>query len=90
MRSDGCKSIVRIINRWGERVGKYQAGDKVVIRKDLIAHESYGAFTWLNGMEYLKEKDYVIITDSDLQGDYWIKEGWFISELMIQGLYQDK
>lgn len=71
-------------------MSKYKKGDKVAIRKDLIANERYGAFTWLSGMEYLKEKDYVIITDSDLQGDYWIKEGWFISDLMIQGLYQDK
>ena len=94
MRSSGCKSIVRIINRWGERVGKYQAGDKVAIRKDLIIDKWYDGLIWCKWKERLKHLDYVVIVDVYGDGIYMIENGWVngwvISDLMIEGVYQYK
>lgn len=78
---------MRIINRRGERMGKYQAGDKVVIRKDLIIDKWYDGLVWCKWKEHLKHLDYAVIVDVYGDGIYMIENGWVISELMI---HQDK
>lgn len=68
---------------------KYKHLDKVVIRKDLIHGECYGDVEWWAKMDYLKEKDYVVIERVDEDGDYWIENDWCITDEMIEGLYKD-
>lgn len=66
-------------------MSKYKKGDKVVIRKDLEDEVYYGKVDWCSEMDYLKEKDYVVIEEIDV-GDYWIDD-WCITDEMIEGLY---
>lgn len=66
---------------------KYKKDDKVVIRKDLEDGEYYGKVDWCIEMDYLKEKDYVVIDEID-DGDYWI-DAWCITDEMIEGLYEE-
>lgn len=70
-------------------MSKYKAGDKVVIRKDLVAGECYGNWYWSNGKEYMKDEDYVVIERVDDDGDYWFNNECFITEEMIEGLYEE-
>lgn len=70
-------------------MNKYKVGDKVIVRKDLIVDEFYDGLYWSEGKEYLKVKDYVVIEEVDIVGDYWIEDGHFISDEMIAGLYMD-
>lgn len=69
---------------------KYKAGDKVLIRKDLIVGEVYGDWYWSNGKEYMKNLDYVVIDKIDDDGDCWVEDGWLISEEMISHKYGEK
>ncbi|MEN0587131.1 hypothetical protein [Kurthia gibsonii] len=75
-------------------MGKYQAGDKVAIRKDLIIDKWYDGLIWCKWKERLKHLDYVVIVDVYGDGIYMIENGWangwVISDLMIEGVYQYK
>lgn len=68
-------------------MNKYNVGDKVVIRKDLVVDEYYGGFIWYRNMQYMKEKNYVIIEQDFEGGFYWTTNEWVISDEMIEGLY---
>lgn len=68
---------------------EYGVGDKVVIRKDLLDFNFYGEVIWLKGMDYMKEKDYVVIKRVDINCNYWIDDSWCISDEMIEGLYEE-
>lgn len=71
-------------------MSKYGVGDKVVIRKDLVKGEKYGDVEWWIEMNYLKEKDYVIIEYTDSDGDYRLENThWYITDEMIAGLYDE-
>lgn len=70
-------------------MSKYQAGDKVVIRKDLEISKKYGGCWWYSDKDYLKEKDYVVIGVEDV-GNYYINNGWLITDEMIKGLYKEE
>lgn len=63
---------------------KYKSGDKVVIRKDLEV-----GFEWCIDMDYLKEKDYVVIERVDDDGDYFVECEWYINDEMISHKYGD-
>lgn len=68
----------------------YNAGDKVVIRKDLEIGNYYGDIYWGEGKEHLKEKEYVVIELVDDDGDYLVEyDLWYISIEMIEGLYEE-
>lgn len=69
-------------------MSKYKKDDKVVIRKDLEDGKWYGMVDWCSEMDDLKEKDYVVIVEVDVVGDYWIN-GWLVSDEMIEGLYKE-
>lgn len=69
-------------------MSKYNVGDEVVIRKDLIDNVKYGAIRWWEAMNELKEKDYVVIEEID-NGYYWIDVGYCIADEMIDCLYED-
>lgn len=69
-------------------MSKYKKGDKVVIRKDLVDFKEYRGIMWTLEMSHM-QKGYVEIEEVDFHGDYRVGD-WFISDLMIQGLYQDK
>lgn len=72
-----------------ERVSKYNIGDKVVIRKDLVDGVEYGDVELWSEMEYLKEKDYVVIDGVDEYGDYRLENThWYITNEIIEGLYK--
>lgn len=70
-------------------MSKYGVGDKVVIRKDLVVGEVYGGFEWWSVMNYLKEKEYVVIKRVDEDDDYVVEDGWYINDEMIAGLYDE-
>lgn len=69
---------------------KYNIGDKVVIRKDLVVGEWYSSLKWWNGKEYLKEKDYVVIKEVYYDGYYCVEDSRWISEEMISHKYCEK
>lgn len=69
-------------------MSKYNVDDKVVIRKDLVVDEFYNGMYWLEEMEYLKEKDYVVIYESCPVGDYYVDD-WYITEEMISHKYEE-
>lgn len=72
-------------------MGKYEVGDKVVIRKDLVVGEYYGRLDWwTQNEEYMKELDYVVIKEVDEDGDYWVENAWYITEEMISHKYKEK
>lgn len=71
-------------------MSKYNIDDKVVIRKGLEHLKVYGDVEWWSEMDYLKEKEYVVIEKIDEDGDYVVEDGWYISEEMISGLYEEK
>lgn len=69
-------------------MNKYNVGDTVVIRKDLVVGEVYGGCYWDDSDDFMKNYDYVVIEEID-DGDYWIKYcDTFVSEEMIAGLYE--
>lgn len=69
-------------------MSKYNVGDTVVIRKDLVVGEVYGGCYWDDTDDFMKEKNYVVIEEID-GGDYWIEDcDTFVSEEMIAGLYE--
>lgn len=71
-------------------MSKYKVGDKVVIRKDLVDGVEYGDVELWSEMEYLKEKDYVVIDGVDEVGDYRLENThWYITDEIIEGLYKD-
>lgn len=68
-------------------MSKYKAGDKVVLRKDLVDGEWYGDNTcWHAGMNYMKNKEYVVLEELYNDGDYRV-DGWFVTDEMIECLY---
>lgn len=67
---------------------KYKAGDKVVIRKDLIEGEKYGDWSWSDEKEYMKKKDYIVIDEVDVD-NYWVEEYRIITDKMISHKYED-
>lgn len=73
---------------------KYNTGDKVVIKKYIQIGESIDASNrlgeWSENMEYLKEKDYVVIEYVDNDGDYLIDGEWYITDYQIDGHYVEK
>lgn len=72
-------------------MSKYKAGDKVVIRKDLVVGERYGELDWLADKDYLKEKEYVMIEHLKDDRDYWVVDGfWYITDEMISHNYEEK
>lgn len=69
-------------------MSKYNVGDTVVIRKDLVVGEVYGDCYWDHTDDFMKNRDYVVIEEIDYDGSYWIEDfDTFISEEMIEGLY---
>lgn len=71
-------------------MSKYKKGDKVVIRKDLVAGVYYGSWFWNTDKDYMKEKDYVVIEGVDNEGHYIVENiRWSITDEMIAGLYKD-
>lgn len=68
-------------------MSKYGVGDKVVIRKDLVFGGYYGGVQWWIDMSHLESKDYVVIEEVD--DYYWIEDGYWISDEMIEGLYKE-
>ena len=73
-------------------MNKYNVGDKVVIRKDLVANKWYGNWCWSDNKEYMKELDYVtIIKASETNnGNYHVENNKAISDEMIEGLYEEE
>lgn len=73
---------------------KYDSGDKVVIKKYIQIGESIDTSNrlgeWSEDMEYLKEKDYVVIEYVDNDGDYLIDGEWYITDYQIDGHYVEK
>lgn len=71
-------------------MSKYNAGDKVVLRKDLEVDKIYGGFYWAKVMNTLSDKSYVTIEGDDFLGSYKIVElkRYRITEEMITGLYE--
>lgn len=70
-------------------MSKYKVGDKVVIRKDLVVGVEYGGVEWWSDEnEYMKEKDYIII-ERNIAGDYVVEGGWYLTDEMIEGLYEE-
>lgn len=70
-------------------MSRYNVGDTVVIRKDLVVGEVYGGCYWDDTDDFMKNRDYVVIEEIDDDGDCWI-EGCdtFVSEEMIDRLYE--
>lgn len=73
----------------------YDAGDKVVIYKNIRIGDYMGFSNfiaeWSEDMEYLKEKDYVVIEEVDEDGNYVIENGKIcITNQEIDGLYTEK
>lgn len=73
-------------------MSKYQVGDKVVLRKDLVVGAEYGKCIWVSAINPLADKDYVTIKDVCSFDCYKPKEAdyYAISDEMIQGLYTDE
>lgn len=69
---------------------KYQKGDKVVLRKDLDVGNKYGNLTWLEGMEFMKNKFFTSILRITNQGNYLADTGLNISEEMISHKYEEE
>lgn len=69
---------------------KYQKGDKVVLRKDLDVGNKYGNLTWLEGMEFMKNKLFTSILRITNQGNYLADTGLNISEEMISHEYEEE
>lgn len=70
-------------------MNKYNVGNKVVVREDLVVGECYGNFTWSDEKEYMKEKDYVVIEKVDDDFDYLVEDEYWLTEEMIEELYED-
>lgn len=69
-------------------MSKYNVGDTVVIRKDLVVGEVYGGCYWDDTDDFMKKYDYVVIEEIDYDGSYWIEDcDTFVSEEMIVGFY---
>lgn len=74
---------------------KYDAGDKVVINKyikigDLVGNVHPFIDEWSADMEYLKEKEYVVVEYVDNHGEYLIDGKWYLTDNEIEGYYVEK
>jgi hypothetical protein len=71
---------------------KYNVGDVVKLRDDLVIGEEYGAVVFLYSMKTLKNKA-LRIDSIDTEDDECVVyeiDGWWISEEMIEGLWEEK
>lgn len=71
-------------------MSKYQVGDKVVLRKNLVDGAMYGGCYWVSAKCSLVAKDYVTIDYAVPCGGVYHADEWVISDEMIQGLYTEE
>lgn len=86
--------ISHVYTEQGQRVEqtmKYQVGDKIVLRKDLVSGQSYGLCFWTSWMDYLVDRDYLTI--SEVNGKSYKVKGATIHNItdeMISHKYEEE
>lgn len=64
------------------KVLKYEVGDLIILRDDLINYEIYGGYSYNLAMRHLKDT-YSRIDDISFAGRAYYIDGWYITDEMI-------